>query len=227
MNKKSRNVNKKKRKGSLLICLGLLLLAAALLLTGYNLREESAARQSAGEAAERLEEILAEETEEEETMDPEELLRLEENGEIEIPDYILNPKMEMPAEEIDGQAYIGVLKIPALELELPVLRDISYPKLKIAPCRYLGSAYTDDLIIAAHNYPSHFGNLKQLLTGDQLLFTDTDGNQFVYEVEELELLGPGDIEEMESGDWDLTLFTCTIGGQSRVTVRCKRCGSVS
>lgn len=227
MNKKSRNVNKKKRKGSLLICLGLLLLAAALLLTGYNLREESAARQSVGEAAERLEEILAEETEEEETMDPEELLRLEENGEIEIPDYILNPKMEMPAEEIDGQAYIGVLKIPALELELPVLRDISYPKLKIAPCRYLGSAYTDDLIIAAHNYPSHFGNLKQLLTGDQLLFTDTDGNQFVYEVEELELLGPGDIEEMESGDWDLTLFTCTIGGQSRVTVRCKRCGSVS
>lgn len=227
MNKKSRNVNKKKRKGSLLICLGLLLLAAALLLTGYNLREESAARQSAGEAAERLEEILAEETEEEETMDPEELLRLEENGEIEIPDYILNPKMEMPAEEIDGQAYIGVLKIPALELELPVLRDISYPKLKIAPCRYLGSAYTADLIIAAHNYPSHFGNLKQLLTGDQLLFTDTDGNQFVYEVEELELLGPGDIEEMESGDWDLTLFTCTIGGQSRVTVRCKRCGSVS
>jgi sortase A len=25
---------------------------------------------------------------------------------------------------------------------------------------------------------------------------------------------------MESGDWDLTLFTCTTGGQSRITVRC-------
>ena len=25
---------------------------------------------------------------------------------------------------------------------------------------------------------------------------------------------------MTSGDWDLTLFTCTYGGQERYTVRC-------
>ena len=27
------------------------------------------------------------------------------------------------------------------------------------------------------------------------------------------------IEGIESGNWDLTLFTCTVGGQSRVTIR--------
>ena len=27
---------------------------------------------------------------------------------------------------------------------------------------------------------------------------------------------------MEAGDWDLTLFTCTIGGQTRVTIRLER-----
>ena len=27
-------------------------------------------------------------------------------------------------------------------------------------------------------------------------------------------------EEMESGDWDLTLFTCTVGGRTRDTIRC-------
>jgi sortase A len=30
------------------------------------------------------------------------------------------------------------------------------------------------------------------------------------------------VEEMESDEWDLTLFTCTIGGKSRVTIRCER-----
>ena len=43
-----------------------------------------------------------------------------------------------------------------------------------------------------------------------------------YTVAELETLGKYDVEEMTSGDWDLTLFTCTYGGQSRVTVRCLR-----
>ena len=30
------------------------------------------------------------------------------------------------------------------------------------------------------------------------------------------------VEEMTAGEYDLTLFTCTYGGQSRVTVRCDR-----
>ena len=51
-----------------------------------------------------------------------------------------------------------------------------------------------------------------------------DGNVFSYEVTLLEILQPNEADEMESGDWDLTLFTCTVGGKSRVTVRCKRIG---
>ena len=94
--------------------------------------------------------------------------------------------------------------------------------MKIAPCRYTGSAYQDDLIIAAHNYNSHFGNLKNLREGDTATLTDMDGNVFTYEMAELEILQPTDIEGMDSGEWDLTLFTCTIGGSSRVTARFER-----
>lgn len=36
---------------------------------------------------------------------------------------------------------------------------------------------------------------------------------------EWETLEPTDLEGMEAGDWDMTLYTCTVGGQSRVTVR--------
>ena len=138
------------------------------------------------------------------------------------PDYVLNPNMDMPAVEVDGHDYIGVLEIPALELELPVMSTWSYPNLKIAPCRYTGSAYLDDMVIAAHNYSQHFGRLKELSGGETVIFTDADGNVFTYEVALVETLMPTDIEEMESGEWDLTLFTCTIGGSSRVTVRCEQ-----
>ena len=77
-------------------------------------------------------------------------------------------------------------------------------------------------VIAAHNYKTHFGRLKELRPGDEVRFTDTEGNAFRYTVAELETLGKYDVEEMAAGDWDLTLFTCTYGGQSRVTVRCLR-----
>ena len=136
-----------------------------------------------------------------------------------IPEYILNPNMDMPEETVNGVDYIGVLRIPVLELELPVISRWSYPNLQIAPCRYGGSAYLDDLIICAHNYSSLFGSLKSLQPGDTVTFTDVDGNEFCYEVVEVETLLPGAVEEMESGDWDLTLFTCTVGGQNRVTIR--------
>ena len=37
--------------------------------------------------------------------------------------------------------------------------------------------------------------------------------------------GTQKIEEMAAGDWDLTLFTCTLGGQARLTLRCTQVGA--
>ena len=211
-----------KHKGRFLILTGLLLVAAALFLAAYNLYDEARAKRSATEIMASLEADIPG------VLSPEPFEITEETNtaalleEVEIPDYLLNPDMEMPVENIDGIDYIGVLRIPTLELELPIISEWSYQKLKIAPCRYSGSAYQDDLIIAAHNYNSHFGNLKNLREGDTATFTDMDGNVFTYEMVELEILQPTDIEGMESGEWDLTLFTCTIGGSSRVTARFER-----
>lgn len=141
---------------------------------------------------------------------------------VPIPDYILNPYMTMPTVEIDGYRYIGKVSIPVLELELPVMDTWDYKRLKIAPCRYTGTAYLPGFVICAHNYTSHFGRLKNLSQGDTVIFTDMAGNEFQYEVAEVQTLAPTAVEEMKSDDWDLTLFTCTIGGRTRVTVRCRR-----
>lgn len=136
-----------------------------------------------------------------------------------IPDYILSPEMEMPTIEIDGMYYIGTLYFPALELELPVMSSWSYPQLKMAPCLYSGSIYKGNAVIAAHNYVSHFGNLSKLSLGDTACFTDVDGNVFNYKSIVQEVLDPTAMDEMIESDADLTLFTCTLGGASRFTVR--------
>lgn len=128
----------------------------------------------------------------------------------------------MPTINIDGNEYIGVLDIPALGIRLPVMGDWSYPKLRTAPCRYIGSVYDDDLVICGHNYQRHFGGLKNLTAGDTVMFTDEGGNVSSYTVTEVVQLSGTALGEMKAGDWDLTLFTCTVGGQLRVTVRCMR-----
>lgn len=203
-----------------MITIGLLLIAAALFLVSYNLYDELRAEQSARQAVTQLDAYLpaeaALEAPSDSAGDQEPLVSDERTV---IPDYVLSPNMEMPVETINGIDFIGVLRIPALELELPIISEWNYPNLKSAPCRYSGSAYLNNLILCGHNYASHFGSLKTLSEGDIATFTDIDGNVFIYKMVERETLNPTDIEGMESGNWDLTLFTCTVGGQSRVTIR--------
>lgn len=121
-----------------------------------------------------------------------------------------------------GNQYIGILEIPCLEMQLPIMSNSDMQKLKTAPGRYHGSAANNDLVIAGHNYRSHFAHLNQLKGGEQVIFTDADNNRIVYEVIRIEELDQNASDEMISGNWDLSLFTCTLSGASRLTVRCKR-----
>ena len=209
-------MSKKKKNwiGKIFTITGLLLFAAALALSVYNLWDGYRAEQS-------KEKLLEEYRDKNQNISDEGKQGDESDGQI--PDYQLNPEMEMPEvmlEELDGAACIGVLEIPAIDLKLPVLSEWSYPLLKKAPCRYSGSAYLDNLVIAAHNYRTHFGKLKELETGDEVIFTDAAGNRFEYKVTAVEALTPQSVEDMTSGEWALSLFTCTLDGKNRVTVRC-------
>jgi len=137
------------------------------------------------------------------------------------PVELLDPSAFVMTEvEIDGYGYIGYLSIPKLELELPIMGDWDYTRLQIAPCRYTGSVRGEDLVLMAHNYASHFGGLAKLSEGDSVVFTDMDGVVTTYQVIAQDILDPYAVEEMTAGEFDLTLFTCTYGGQSRVTVYC-------
>lgn len=190
-----------RRNGRFLILSGGLLLALALLLTAYNLWDQRRAAEAVRTA---LVQLLPQ-------IQPSSAPS-EGDGEAE-PDMVLRT--------VEQRRYSGVLSIPALDLSLPVAWDWSFPTLKTSPCRYAGSLSTQDLVIAGHNYPSHFGRLNELEPGDSVQFTDLTGRVLSYTVVELETLEKTAVEEMTSGIWDLTLFTCTVGGSARLAVRCR------
>ena len=207
---------KKNRIGNILKGAGLILVTAAVLLLVYNLWDGHRARESE-EAI--LAEYLQENKKASESPDAS-----DKEDKQNIPDYLLNPDMDMPEytlKSLGDVACIGILEIPALDLELPVISSWSYSSLRLAPCRYSGSAYKGDLVIAAHNYQSHFGGLRTLPEGSEVFFTDAVGNRFSYYVAVTEALTPWSVDDMTSGEWPLTLFTCTLDSQNRVTVRCE------
>lgn len=187
--------------------LGTVLIAAALSLFLYNRWDAN----RAGDAADAVLAVMEAEVEEK-----------EEQAGLVYPDA----NREMTVSLIDGYDYIGYVSVPSLGLTLPVMSEWSYPGLKIAPGRYSGSVFTDDLVIAGHNYARHFGPVKWLSIGTEVDFTDMDNRLWRYEVIAVETLQPTQVEEMtgktDGDDWDLTLFTCNTGGQTRCAVRCAR-----
>ena len=141
---------------------------------------------------------------------------------VDLPYGLPSDKEKMTTITIDEQAYVGYLSLPSLDLDLPILADWSYSNLKIAPCRFHGTVDGKNLVLMAHNYDRHFGRISDLTLGDTVLFTDINGQVTAYTVVGQDILDPYAVDEMIAGDFDLTLFTCTYGGRSRVTVYCDR-----
>lgn len=202
--------NMKQKIGKTFMLLGLLMLIGGAALLIYNHSQAMAAEHASALLLPQIaEEIRKSSTE-------------EQNDFQNDPVASIYTDVTMTEVEIDGHLYIGYLSIPVLELELPVMSGWDYPSLQIAPCRYSGTVKGKDLVLMAHNYDKHFGNIDQLESGDTVLFTDMDGVITEYEVAAVDVLAPSAVEEMTSGVFDLTLFTCTYGGQNRVTVYCDR-----
>ena len=199
----------RKSPGILCIVIGGVLLLAALGLYGYNRYEDAQAGAEAQvvvqDLEQKLEQTVSKAAPSDTPSDSEEML-----------------SPELPVVMLDGYDYIGVISIPAIDIKLPVMSEWSYPKLKISPCREFGSSRTDDLVIAAHNYESHFGKLGSVSVGDNVIFTDMDGVENHYIVQKTDVLQPTDVDAVEHSGYDLVLYTCTYGGKTRITVFCDR-----
>lgn len=182
------------KKSRILVVIGIILITISLGLTLYNIHINNIAGEKSQNIYQKLQK--------------------------EITDSLAqaNPK-DMKTITIDGYEYIGTIEIPTLNLKLPIMNDWDNNKMKISPCRYYGSIYTNDLVLCSHSYDNLFGNIEKLSPNDKVIITDIDNNKYIYEVKIIEVLSPNDIEEMIESEFDLTLYTCTKDNLNRVTVR--------
>lgn len=197
-------MNKKQKRGALLVLMGLSMVFAAMFL---HILEQRQDRQAGENAAVLLQQL--------------ELSRMSVPAAPEMvhPKEAASEVGAMPEKEYLGYAMIGTLRIPSLGMELPILRDWSYELLNVAPCRYSGSAPEENMILMGHNYKSHFTPLHNIAVGAEVTFEDVNGFLYRYCVEEITYLHKTEGEALPSDD-PLTLFTCTSGGQNRIVVRC-------
>lgn len=191
-------------RGRITVLIGLMMVLAGLLWYAATLRESVDAALAVQEVVPVLQQAVS-------NWDIPEIVPVEDTAQEVMQERI-----------VDGIGYIGILEIPTLLLKLPVISIWSNEYGKVAPCRYSGSVYQNDLILCAHNYDSHFGKLELLEVGDSIKFTDMSGIELLYQVQQSQILDGTDVENIRQGDWDLTLFTCTPGGKQRYVVRCKR-----
>ena len=203
------------KKGIAIAALGAVLILSALLLFLHNRQEDIRAGQEAESLVQRVE---AEIREKAQTVPP-----AETTGETQPEEEVMETEPpEMPVTVLNGYGYIGYLEIPAQWLKLAVMSEWDYNRLRLSPCRQCGTTYGDDLVIAAHNYDSHFGRLKNLNPGDLVTFTDMDGVVNTYSVTEIDTVSPESVDAVLHSGYDLVLYTCTPGGKTRVTVFCDR-----
>ncbi len=199
---------RRRKRGLVFLCIGFSLLLIAAGWYSANRIED----KNAGEQAQALLNEVIEKTEKKAE---------EEEGRTEQESAVVETEEE-PVVVVNGDAFCGRIVIDKLDIALPVFQEWNYARLKEAPCRYTGGLDSEDMIIAAHNYKSHFGDLHLLQVGDEILFVDAASTEHRYLVSEITTLDGTAIEDMKAGDWDFTLFTCTKGGAQRVTVRCNK-----
>ncbi|MBQ1349036.1 MAG: sortase [Ruminococcus sp.] len=198
----------KSKFGWIILLAGLLCMAAALAVFLHNRFESQQAQTASAEIVAELSGQIAAES--------------EEQGETFPTD---NPDRSMPELTVQDARYAGILTIPELELELPVLASFDYDSLQVTPCLYSGTIYRRNMVIGAHNYDAHFGRISELGIGSEVNFTDVENHTYSCEVVNLEMLKPNQndvlTEKQHENDWDITLFTCNFSGTERITVRCK------
>lgn len=200
----------RRKLGISLMALGLALLAASVGLLSFNRREADRAEAASMELLPAVSDAIAAQ------------MAQKTETTLQLPIFAEPTDLKMKEVEVDGYLCVGYVSIPRLELNLPVQASCTDENLKVSPCLYSGTTMEDDLVLAGHNYRRHFGPIRRLKSGDDVVFVDMEGNVIHYRVTAVDAVPPTAVEEVTSGQFDLALVTCTYGGETRLVVYCDR-----
>lgn len=126
--------------------------------------------------------------------------------------------------EFEGFKVIGVIKIPAIDLEYPILEQTTDDAMKVSISRYWGGNINEygNVSLAGHNNKitlTMFGKNKNLKIGDRIFLTDLTGRTIEYNIYDSFITDPDDVSILRTTDEsvrEVTLITCTNGRANRL-----------
>ena len=136
--------------------------------------------------------------------------------------------------EMNGYKVIGIVKIPKIEIEYPILDIDTYnpeetkEPMKFSIVKYWGGNVNDygNLSIAGHNNydGTMFGKTKKLVKGDIVELTDLSKKTIQYEIYDIFVTDPNDVTILQTKDENIrevTLITCTNGNKQRLILKAR------
>ena len=131
-------------------------------------------------------------------------------------------------ENIKGHKVVGIIKIPKVKLEYPILETTTEETLNLSITKFWGNEINEigNVTLAGHNNLSGvmFGKIRKLEKGDIIELTDIQNTTLKYEVFRTYIIDPNDISCIlpEKEDVrEVTLITCTTGGKERFIVKAR------
>ncbi len=126
--------------------------------------------------------------------------------------------------EFEGFKVIGIIKIPAIDLEYPILEQTTDDSMNVSISRYWGGNINEygNVSLAGHNNKitlTMFGKNKNLKIGDRIFLTDLTGRTIEYNIYDSFITDPDDVSILRTTDEsvrEVTLITCTNGRANRL-----------
>ena len=130
--------------------------------------------------------------------------------------------------EYKGYNVVGIITIPKLELEYPIIDKTNEEAMKVSITKFWGNNVNDigNFTMAGHNYMdgTMFGGTKKLNIGDLIEMTDLSGRTIEYRIFDKYVIDPNDVEcvnSVEGGTREITLITCTNGRSNRLIIKAR------
>ena len=142
-----------------------------------------------------------------------------------VEEIIVTPteeELKQNKDSIDNYKTIGILKIPSLKIEYPIISETTNAALKISVTKYWGPNPNEvgNLVILGHNYKSSYmlSKLPNIKIGDIIKITDKKGKTIDYKVYETKTIDPNDASctsQKTDGKKEVTVITCIDNGKNR------------
>lgn len=130
--------------------------------------------------------------------------------------------------KIDGYTVLGIIRIPKIGLEYPILNETTNKSMKKSITKFWGPNLNEigNLTLAGHNNKdgTMFGKVKKMKIGDIIEIEDLYKNIVKYEVFDIYVIEPNDVSCVESVNPDtreITLITCTNGNKNRLITKAR------